>query len=116
MNIELPLPPSTNPYYRKVNGRMLISKRGREYKDAVYACVLEQLGIFKPFTGPLSIVVDLFPPEKRKRDLDNFAGKALYDALAYSNVFMDDSQIRESHNYFREVVKGGKCEVLLEEL
>lgn len=116
MRLELPFPPSTNTYYRNVRGVMKISKRGREYKHEVYACVLEQLGIFKPFTGPVRIAVELFPPDKRRRDLDNFSGKALCDALGYANVYMDDSQIKESHNYFREVVKGGRCEIVLEEL
>jgi crossover junction endodeoxyribonuclease RusA len=115
VKLELPFPPSTNTYYRKVGHKMLLSKKGRQYKDNVYAAVLDQQGLFKPLLGPLKITVILIPPDKRKRDLDNFAGKALYDALAHSNVFMDDSQIKESHNYMLEPGGEGMCSVVIEE-
>jgi crossover junction endodeoxyribonuclease RusA len=104
-----------NTYYRNVDGKTLLSKKGREYKQEVYAETLAQHGIFKPFTGPIRITVELTPPDRRKRDLDNFSGKALWDALAHANVFMDDSQIKEAHSYMREPGEG-KCIVILEEL
>lgn len=116
MVIELPFPPSTNTYYRNVNGTMKISAKGRIYKDVCYGDVLEQHGIFKPFTGKVRVTVDLHPPCNRRRDLDNFAGKALYDALTHANVWMDDSQVKESHNYMREKVEGGRCVVVIEEM
>jgi crossover junction endodeoxyribonuclease RusA len=115
MRIELPFPPSTNTYYRNIKGRTLISKKGRQYKDSVYGSVLEQHGLFKPITGPVKITVELIPPDRRKRDLDNFAGKALYDALTAANVWMDDSQVKESHNYMLEP-GDGRCTVIIEEL
>lgn len=117
MKLKLPFPVSANVYYRKVGNRMLISAKGRQYKHNVYAAVLEQLGLFKPLTGPLRITIELFPPNKIRRDLDNFAGKALYDALVFANCMLDDSQIKESHNYMREPDKDDPgCDVILEEL
>ncbi len=42
----------------------------------------------------IRVRVDAFPPDKRKRDLDNIF-KALLDALQWCKVFSDDSQIDE---------------------
>lgn len=94
MEFDLPFPPSTNTYWRNVRGKVLISAKGRAYKNEVYARVLEQHGIFKPLTGPLKATVELHLPDKRKRDIDNYF-KALFDALAHASVFLDDSQIME---------------------
>lgn len=115
LRVELPFPPSVNHYYRTFRGRILISKTGREYRQSVYAATLEQLGLFPPFKTPLKAVVELTPPDKRRRDLDNFAGKALYDALQHANLYLDDSQIKEMHHYMLPPGEA-KCVVLLSEI
>jgi crossover junction endodeoxyribonuclease RusA len=102
MNIELDVdevrlclgvPPSTNNYYRSVAGKgVLISKRGREYRTEVAKACSEYVGTFVD-SDRLSVLVVLRPPDKRKRDLDNFCGKALLDSLMKAGVFVDDSQI-----------------------
>lgn len=87
----LPFGPSTNTYYRHVGARVLISKAGRQYREAVWAAVREQ--DLAKHSGRLELRVTLTMPDRRRRDLDNFAGKALLDALAYAGVYDDDSQI-----------------------
>jgi len=114
--IKLPFPPSVNHYYRKVGNKMLISKAGRAYKAEVRACYLEQIGLKKPIEGKVSIQVHLHPGDNRRRDLDNFAGKALYDALTYAGVWIDDSQVRESHNYFHDKSDDPCCLVTITEI
>ena len=42
--------------------------------------------------GPLSVEVELFPPDARRRDVDGCA-KALLDALQAGGLYDDDSQI-----------------------
>jgi len=92
MNLELPFPPSVNSYYRSIRRgnicQSILSAKGREYSHSV----LEQIGEQKPIQGRLSVSVTLFPPDKRKRDLDNYM-KSLLDALTKIKVWEDDSQI-----------------------
>jgi len=37
-------------------------------------------------------MIEAFPPDKRRRDLDNLI-KAIQDSLQYAGVYEDDSQI-----------------------
>jgi len=106
--LELPFPPSLNTYYRHVmmnrKLRVLISAKGRVYRSMV------RLAVRKPpmIAGDLHISVVLHPPCKRRRDLDNFDGKALWDALTKAGVWNDDSQVKSRDSAWGDVVKDGK--------
>lgn len=114
VKLRLPWPPSTNRYWRHVGNRTLISAAGRAYKKNVCAAVLEQLGVpVLAMQGAVAVKVDLYPPDKRRRDIDNHAGKSLLDALEYSGLLEDDSQIKELHAVMCSPEKGGWCEVEL---
>jgi len=89
--LHLPWPVSTNSYYRNVGRRTLISAQGRAYKKAVWALLREQRVL--QLKGRLEVDVLLIMPDKRRRDIDNFGGKSLLDALEYGGAFTDDSQI-----------------------
>lgn len=116
MRLILSYPPTSNTCYpTNKQGRRFLSPKGKLYRQGVLADVLEQHCIFKPLQGPLGVSATFFVPDKRKRDLDNLF-KALFDALKHANVYMDDDQIIEIHAFKREVVKGGRCEIVLEEL
>ncbi len=91
--IELPWPPSVNTYWRNVGPRVLISRKGREYRTAVQVAVLVAGGR-RNMTGRLSLTMAATPPDKRKRDLDNIC-KGVLDSLALAGVYEDDSQIDE---------------------
>lgn len=81
-----------NHYWRSVPGRgVLVSAEGRQYRQNVYAAVLVQRAVRK-FAGRLRVTVIAFPPDKRKRDLDNLLKSSL-DAMTHAGVWMDDSQI-----------------------
>ncbi len=90
LELELPYPPSVNHYYRRVGPRTLISREGRAYREKVCA-ILAADGI-KPLSGPLAIHVEIYPPDRRRRDIDNVL-KALCDALEHGGAYRDDSQI-----------------------
>ncbi len=94
---------------------MLISKPGRKYKDEVYACVLEQWGLFKPLTGHVSMHIQLTPPNKVKRDLDNYF-KGLFDALTYSSVWLDDEQVKHLNAHMLRPAKPGQVVIHFTEL
>jgi len=111
IELELPYPPSVNHYWRRVGARTLISRGGRAFRTSVCS-ILAACGI-QPMDGPLELEIDVYPPDRRRRDLDNLQ-KALLDALAHGGAYHDDSQIARLVVQRREVVPGGKVRVRLE--
>lgn len=112
ITLRLPWPPSVNRYWRHVNGRVLVSREGRAYRDEV--CLIARgCGADKGLAGDLSLEALLYPPDNRRRDIDNL-GKALLDALQAAGVYGDDNQIAELRLARREVRKGGLVEVRIE--
>lgn len=106
--LTLPFPPSTNTYYRNLEGRTVISKKGRQYRADVYA--VPDVHRARLGAARLSVVVDLYPPDKRRRDVDNY-NKGLLDALTAAGVWDDDSQVRRLTVEMHDAVKGGRCVV-----
>jgi len=106
IELELPYPPSVNHYYRRVGTRTLISREGRAYRETVVS-ILAALGV-QPLLGKLNVQVELFPPDRRRRDVDNTA-KALLDALEHGNAYENDSQIVRLEIEKFEPVKGGRA-------
>lgn len=94
ITLELPYPPSANHTYSYVYGRPVLTKDARTFRHQVRRIVSAN-GI-KPLLCSLTVHVDAFPPDKRKRDIDNCL-KSLLDALQHAGVFWDDSQITELH-------------------
>lgn len=87
------LPLSTNALYRTFRGRVLLSKPGRENKEAIaWEARSQYRGL--PLGGPLKAEICLRWPTRRKHDLDNI--KALLDALT-GIVWEDDDQLIELH-------------------
>ena len=92
VTLALPWPPSVNHYYRHVGPRVLISKDGRRYREAV-AAVARRAGS-PTFAEPVEVALDLYPPDNRRRDADNSL-KSTLDALTCAGVYEDDSLIRK---------------------
>jgi len=90
--IVLPYPPSVNHYWRTFRGRMIISKEGREYREAVSESLCFSSNNWRTFTGRISVLIKATMPDNRRRDVDNIA-KAILDALTFCAVWEDDSQI-----------------------
>ncbi|AQT67924.1 Crossover junction endodeoxyribonuclease RusA [Anaerohalosphaera lusitana] len=107
MVLTLPYPPSINHYWRRVGQRTLISREGRTFRKKV--CALLGRGI-EPLEGRLAVVLDIYPPDRRRRDIDNVQ-KALLDAVEHAGVYRDDSQVDLLITRRRDVVKGGRAVV-----
>ena len=113
IRLTLPWPPSVNTYWRHISkgplaGRTLISEKGRDYRKTVCDLVRSQPGL----KCRLAVVIDAFPPDRRRRDLDNIT-KSLLDALDHAGVYEDDSQIDDLHLRRMAVHKPGKVEVVI---
>ncbi len=109
--ISLPWPPSVNHYYTIARGRKILSKRGREYKKE---CVIEMFHqqIPKSHKGPYTIFIRAYPPDKRRRDLDNILKPSL-DSLTEYGAIGDDSMIDDLRIQRFNPVKDGRIEVVI---
>jgi crossover junction endodeoxyribonuclease RusA len=108
--MELPYPPSINHYWRRVGYRTLISREGRKFRDRVVAILSARQLV--PMTGPLKVEIDVYPPDNRRRDIDNVQ-KALLDALQHGGVYADDSQIVDLHARKAEPKAAGMVRVTI---
>lgn len=91
LELELPWPPSVNHYYRHVGPRVLISRDGRKYREQIVARL--QSDRITKYTGPVELFIELYPPDNRRRDVDNSL-KCLLDTLTHAGLYGDDSQIQ----------------------
>lgn len=66
----------------------------------------------QPLEGRLAVRIALFPPDYRKRDIDNVL-KPLLDACEHAGCYENDSQIDELQINRRDVVKGGACTIII---
>lgn len=117
LTYTLPWPPSVNHYWRSVliggKPRTLLSKEGREFKQAAVGAVLQQRrGPSAPLSERLAIAVTLFPPDRRRYDLDNRL-KAVLDSLTEARVWEDDRHVKIIHLEEGGIVKGGACRVYI---
>ena len=94
--LTLPLPPSTNNLYVNARGRgRILSKAGREYKQAVRVLALgARLPLLR---GDVVLTMTVYFPNRRRRDLDNTL-KVCLDSLS-GVAYADDSQVSELHLY-----------------
>ena len=116
MTITLPYPPSVNHYWRRVGPRTLISREGRTFRKNVCALLAGGGGPRKPPAGGrIALAMDAFPPDRRRRDLDNLP-KAVQDSLAHAGIYEDDSQIDVLIVRRCEVVRGGKLDVHIHDM
>jgi Holliday junction resolvase RusA-like endonuclease len=104
IELELPFPPSVNHYWRRVGARTLISRGGRLFRQQVVS-ILSDRGV-RPLDGDLEVFIELYPPDRRRRDVDN-SQKALLDALRQGGAYHDDSQIIHLDTWKREPIPGG---------
>lgn len=107
ITIELPWPPSVNHYWRHTKNGHYISLEGSIYRETVFWSTASFRNRFSA-QERLSVYIDAFPPDKRKRDLDNIL-KSLLDALQKSGVYQDDSQIDNLTIVRKLPLKGCVC-------
>ncbi|MBO7327370.1 MAG: RusA family crossover junction endodeoxyribonuclease [Lentisphaeria bacterium] len=86
----MPWPPSVNHYYRHVGSRVLISRDGRLYRERIVNKLKSEN--ISTFSGPVELFIELYPPDNRRRDVDNSL-KCLLDTFTHGGLYRDDSQI-----------------------
>lgn len=115
MILTLPYPPSLNRMYRAINGRNILSKSGREFYERADWLIKSQLPRgWQPITGRVRVDCWAYPPDRRKRDLDNL-WKPVLDALTKSGVWLDDSQVVDERLRWGPKEKDGRVTVEIKE-
>lgn len=66
--------------------------------------------LFEKFSGAVSLFLDCYPPDRRRRDIDNIL-KCLLDSLVNAGVMEDDSLIKRLHMEMREPIPEGLVHV-----
>lgn len=90
LNLTLPWPPSANRYWRYNRGRVHRSKEAVNYINLVATFKRGRQSTFG--SDKVQVFMRFYPPDHRKRDVDNMA-KIPNDALKAAGYFDDDSQI-----------------------
>lgn len=114
IEIELPYPPSVNHYWKHTKqGQHYISAEGKTYQNKVFVACLHIL----PLKPPLAVSVEVYVPDKRRRDLDNL-WKVILDSLAHAKIIEDDCwQIVPKQSIeVKGIEKGGRIVVKLREV
>lgn len=93
LNLIIPWPPTINTYWRRNGARYFISQKGISFRRHVISACSQHENYFDK-EERLKIVIKAYPPDRRKRDLDNIF-KSLLDSLQHAKIFQEDSQIDE---------------------
>lgn len=112
----MPFPPTLNLYRRY---RVNYSKKSR--KPFVQSYQTQEAKNFRGYVfekafgkkvkGRCSVEIDLYPPDRRKRDIDNYT-KVLLDSLTEAKIWHDDECIDVLLvKKMPPVKKGGYCMV-----
>ena len=113
IKLTLPWPPTVNTYYRNINGKTLISAKGREYRKAVADQVMIQRAA-KHLDVALKVEIEAFRPDRRRRDLDNLF-KAVLDSMVHAGVMDDDALIMDLRIFWADEA-GAMVKITIEEM
>lgn len=109
INIEIPYPPSGNHMWKHARGKHYLTDEAKAYYQRVAYLILITNGK-AGLTEPVQVTCWLYPPDKRKRDLEN-AWKVISDALTKAGVWEDDSLVRRLIIQWCDPEKGGRVVV-----
>jgi crossover junction endodeoxyribonuclease RusA len=112
LRFELPYPPSINHYYIHSASGVMLGAKGKSYRRDATFLLHKYRNICKD--KRLAVTINVFPPDKRKRDIDNIL-KCLLDAMEHANVFDNDNQIDMLTVIRRNVVKDGCVQIWITE-
>lgn len=106
IRLLMPWPPSSNNLYFVRNNRKVLSEEGRLYHAEVLGAVLEAGSPRLLANCRLEAILDVYPPDRRRRDLANFE-KVATDSAKLAGVIEDDCLIDRWVITRRDVVAGG---------
>lgn len=91
--------------WKHAGGKHYLTKAALAYYSQV-AWVIKSAGMAMQIDSRLEVEVDIYPPDKRKRDLSNVI-KVVEDACTKAGLWQDDSQIDRLVLQRMPPIKGG---------
>jgi crossover junction endodeoxyribonuclease RusA len=124
IEFEIPWPQSVN-HYKQV-GRIVRTKTGKLYQKRINTPETNQFyyavwikvkarGVKFGDSARLGMWIDLYPPDKRKRDIDNLC-KVVLDGFQKAELYKDDNMIDLLVIERKEIVPGGSVIVKIKQL
>lgn len=111
--IDLPFPPTVNKIWRTTKkGKVYLIKTVKNFRKEVHYLVFNKTKFGK---NKLRVEIKIFPPDNRKRDIDNLV-KSTLDALQKANIFEDDFQIHQLYIEKSTNFQNGKITVLIKDI
>lgn len=113
LRFEIPYPPTINHYYLHTPNGVILGAKGKRFRRNVSLL----LNRYRGYCGSekrLILTINVFPPDKRKRDLDNVC-KATMDALQHAGIYGDDNQIDMLTVIRRNMVECGCLQIWIGE-
>lgn len=107
-SFSLPYPPSVNNIYSRSKYGVFLKEKVKEYRKQILFSFKNK--VVKFGNEKVSVHIQVFPPDKRKRDLDNLL-KVTLDSLQLLKIIEDDNQIDELHICRGNVLKDGKVNI-----
>lgn len=105
--ITLPYPPTGNHAVKHTRqGRHYVTSEAKSYYETV-TYLVRCANACAMLDGDLTVECDIYPPDRRRRDMDN-AWKVLSDACTKAGVWLDDTQINRLVLERQEPVKDGR--------
>ena len=111
MIFDLPYPPTVNTYWRANGNRRFISAAGKKFREAAFK-IIKAADVIQ-IEGDCRVDVDLYLPDRRKRDIDNIL-KPILDILQLAGVIKDDCQVQELTVARLGLEKGGRARVKIQ--
>lgn len=113
IEFDVPFPPSANVYYRCMpGGRVVLSKKGQDYKNRVRTACIQKGFHELSIDEPCSVSIILDHPQMLRWDADNRI-KALLDALELAGVLANDDLVVFVSAAKRKAI-AKRCTVLIE--
>jgi len=120
--LELPYPISTNNYYRKYKNIIVLSKKGKNYKENVYLLFKQKFINYETnINNKYIMFLDFYPKMtkngqdyKKRLDVDNFA-KCSLDSLN-GLAYFDDKQIIKLNITICHSIKNGQLNIFWKEI
>lgn len=120
LHLTLPWAPSVNNYWKPfmrpgMSWPMLrLTPGARYYRGAAIVALRKITGAtkYEAWKQPVRIDIELRPPDRRKRDIDNNL-KPILDSLTFAGVWDDDSRVDEMTVSRGRVIDGGSVSIIV---
>lgn len=122
----IPYPPSVNKYWRTVYSKKVNPRTGNKKKSVIktkesanyifsVTLLLRSLKLPRITGERFRLELTIFPPDNKKRDIDNIC-KAVLDVLQCAGIYQDDFSVYQLYVERKEVRPKGEIEFVLKTL